>query len=244
MIKERLLEGVAEMVFATLEFSIRTFSRVGDACFFDVQKFPWIPQVESLWDEISSELEEILKEPHRVPNFQDVSVEQKMLTTDNKWKSYFLYAYGHKIADNCEQCPATTRAVEGIPGIRTAFFSILEPGKYIPPHRGPFNGVLRYHLALRVPGEAGQCRIRVGEEVRPWILRQSLVFDDSYEHEAWNDSDGVRVVLFVDFDRPLPSLMAAINTRCIEMLSGSLYVKRGVANILAHNERLAADKIP
>ncbi len=85
----------------------------------------------------------------------------------------------------------------------TAFFSILAPGKHIPAHRGAYNGVLRFHLGLIVPGPAGACRIRVADQICTWREGESLIFDDSFNHEVWNDTDGWRVVLFVDVARPL-----------------------------------------
>ncbi len=91
-----------------------------------------------------------------------------------------------------------------IPGMTTAMFSILSPRKHILPHRGPYKGVLRYHLGLIVPQDAEACRIRVGEDIRHWEAGRSMVFDDTFNHEVWNDTDETRVVLFVDVLRPLP----------------------------------------
>src|SRR5437867_3927702 len=88
--------------------------------------------------------------------------------------------------------------LERVPGMTTAFFSILSPHKHIPDHRGPYKGVLRYHLALMIPEPRQACRIRVDGEYATWEEGKSLLFDDSYDHEAWNDTDGIRVVLFMD----------------------------------------------
>ncbi|NIP29217.1 MAG: aspartyl/asparaginyl beta-hydroxylase domain-containing protein, partial [Candidatus Dadabacteria bacterium] len=68
------------------------------------------------------------------------------ITTDNNWKTYFLAGYGIESKENCKRCPETARILKKIPGMKTAFFSILSPKKHIPAHKGPFNGVLRYHL--------------------------------------------------------------------------------------------------
>jgi len=87
--------------------------------------------------------------------------------------------------------------------MKTAFFSILSPDKHIPAHKGPFNGVLRYHLGLIVPEPKEKCRIRVHDQMKTWDEGQSLIFDDTYEHEVWNETAGFRVVLFVDFVRPI-----------------------------------------
>lgn len=113
-----------------------------------------------------------------------------------------LMGYGIRSRRNLALCPATAQALQEIPGLRTAFFSIPEPGKRLPPHRGPYNGVLRLHLGLVVPAPHERCWIRVGAETRHWEPGEVLVFDDALDHEVHNDTEGVRVVLFGDFVRP------------------------------------------
>ena len=71
--------------------------------------------------------------------------------------------------------------------------------------------MLRYHLALKIPEPREACRLRVGGEYANWDEGKSLLFDDSYEHEAWNDTDGERVVLFMDVVRPLKSPVRQVN---------------------------------
>ena len=105
----------------------------------------------------------------------------------------------------------TAALCQGIPGMKTAFFSILAAGKHLPAHRGPYKGVMRYHLGLLIPEPAEECAIRVEHETRHWAEGKSLIFDDTYEHEAWNDTAGTRVVLFVDFVRPLRQPARAVN---------------------------------
>ena len=101
-----------------------------------------------------------------LPNFQDISTDQYHLTDDDRWKTYFFYGYGFRSDANCARCPETTRLVETIPGMTTAMFSILAPGKRIPPHDGPYKGVLRYHLGLLVPEPEDERRASVsGGEV-------------------------------------------------------------------------------
>jgi aspartyl/asparaginyl beta-hydroxylase (cupin superfamily) len=103
------------------------------------------------------------------------------------------------------------RILNRIPNMKSAMFSILAPKKHIPPHRGMWKGMLRYHLGLIIPGPKGSCRIRVGKEIRTWEEGKSLVFDDSHEHEVWNDSDSYRVVLFVDVLRPVIFPLSLVN---------------------------------
>ena len=96
------------------------------------------------------------------------SKEQKVLTQDDGWKTFFFYAYGMKAVWNCRRCPETTKLLQQIPGMKTAFFSILAPGKHLPPHTGPYKGVLRLHLGLLIPEPAEMCAIRVGSQIRHW----------------------------------------------------------------------------
>ena len=86
----------------------------------------------------------------------------------------------------------------------------------ISPHRGPYNGVLRYHLGIEIP--LGDCALVVKKQQRGWSNSHSLIFDDSYVHEAWNKTDETRVVLFVDFLRPLPAWYAWFNERIYQRL--------------------------
>jgi beta-hydroxylase len=148
-----------------------------------------------------------------------------------------LYAYGRKIVENCRCCPETTRLIETIPGMKTAFFSILGPRKHIPEHRGPYTGVLRYHLGLIVPRQKEACRIRVDSDIAHWEEGRSVVFDDTYSHEVWNDTDEERVVLFVDFARPLPFPMSVLNEAVIRLFSRTGFVQKIVENVAQWNSQ-------
>ncbi|HEY4415174.1 MAG TPA: aspartyl/asparaginyl beta-hydroxylase domain-containing protein, partial [Verrucomicrobiae bacterium] len=123
--------------------------------------------------------------------------------TDNDWKTFFLAGIGMDCSENAARCSETMRLLGKIPGMKTAFFSILSPHKHIPAHRGAFNGLLRFHLGLLVPEPREKVRIRIGNDFRNWTEGKALIFDDTFNHEVWNDTEGYRVVLFVDFTRPL-----------------------------------------
>ena len=175
----------------------------GNPPVYDNSEFPWVKEVEDEWLTIRSELEDVMKHRTELPNFHDIMPGVDAITTDNNWKTFFLAGYGIESKENCKRCPETARILKKIPGMKTAFFSILSPKKHIPAHKGPFNGVLRYHLGLIVPQPKEKCRIRVDDQILVWDEGQSIIFDDTYEHEVWNDTDGFRVVLFVDFVRPI-----------------------------------------
>ncbi len=202
----------------------------GKRRFFDREDFPFVADLEANWKVIRAELEETTRDMDRIPHFSDISEDQSHLTGYGNWKTLFLYAYGFKAEENCLQCPETTRLVERIPGMQTAMFSIFRPGTDVIPHRGPYRGVLRYHLALIVPREVEKCGIKVGGEVAHWHEGQSLIFDDCFEHEAWNHGDEERVVLFVDFERPLPPRLARFNRMLLRIIQASPLVQNGLRN--------------
>jgi beta-hydroxylase len=110
-------------------------------------------------------------------------------------------------------------------------FSILTPGSRISAHRGVYNGVLRYHLALMVPSRPERCAIRIDGQTRHWEEGKSLIFDDTREHEVWNDSDEGRVVLFVDFLRDLPPPLSWLNRGLLRLIAASPYVRNMLANL-------------
>lgn len=238
--RERIWELVrtnGHKLIQAIERLIVRFSLVGDKPFFDAHDFPWTYHLENNWETIRAELDEVLKDHDALPNFQDISRDQRTLTTDNKWKTYFLYGFGYKAEKNCARCPETTRIVEQVPGMKTAFFSILAPGKHIPPHRGPYKGVLRCHLALKVPEPKEQCRIRVHNQIRHWEEGECLVFDDTYQHEVWNDTDGQRVVLFMDVVRPFAQPVAFLNELIIRLVAMTPFVQDARKNQLAWQQR-------
>ena len=224
---ERTVEltiAVGERVLAPIERFIGRKSLVGDETFFPEDRFPWIAEIEAQWQTIRAELEPLLEDREALPNFQDISKDQIEITDDDRWKTLFLYGYGFEAKLGVELCPKTAALMRQIPGMTTAMFSILSPRKHILDHRGPYKGVLRYHLGLIVPQDAPACKIRVGEDFRHWEEGKSMVFDDTYNHEVWNDTDETRVVLFVDVLRPLPSPWDQLNRAIVKAIGYSPFV--------------------
>ncbi|MEM7336219.1 MAG: aspartyl/asparaginyl beta-hydroxylase domain-containing protein, partial [Chloroflexota bacterium] len=138
-----------------------------------------------------------------------------------KWKSYLLKA-GEFVEENCQLCPETTKLLAQIPGVHLAFFSILYPKQYIKPHFGYYKGFLRYHLGVIVPAENHHlklCWLRVNDDGETnasrdkkaieqgekyyWQEGEGVIFDDTLLHDAMNDSDQIRVVLWLDIERPM-----------------------------------------
>jgi beta-hydroxylase len=231
-----------EKALAPLERWLGRSSLVGDKPFFEVDDFPWAANLERDWEKIRAELDRVLEDQAELPNFQDISVDQATLTTDDRWKTYFLFGYGFKSEANCARCPETARLCEQIPGMKTAFFSILAPGKHLAAHRGPYKGVMRYHLGLLIPEPAEKCRIRVDTETRHWVEGKSMIFDDTYDHEAWNETDGTRVVLFVDFVRPMREPARSINAFVLWAIAYSPFISDAKRRHLEWERRFEARK--
>jgi ornithine lipid ester-linked acyl 2-hydroxylase len=187
-------------------------------------QFDWIGHLEVNWPVIAAEAQQLLE--LRLPGLHEIADDQHTLDQDDKWKAFFLYGFGVQIAENCARCPMTDALISRIPGLVTAFFSVLEAGKHIPAHRGAFRGIVRYHLGLIVPREIHMCRMRIGEQVHNWREGESILFDDTYEHEVWNDSEDVRVVLFIDVRRPLRFPASVLNHILIRAMRHSPVVRR------------------
>ena len=239
LIRDFFLNQVGKKAIIWLENIIEHYSLVENSCFVDSNYFSWTAELEQNWQTIRQELDIILKATEQLPNFQDISQDQSRISQDDRWKTYFLYGYGIKLEQNCQYCPSTTKLIECVPGMKTAFFSILLPGKYIPEHRGAYKGVLRYHLGLKVPQDSENCRIRVGNEFRTWSEGKSLLFDDSYLHEAWNLTDEIRVVLFMDIVRPCKFPISLLNSFLIYLIRWSPFIQDARKNQEKWNERMA-----
>lgn len=105
-----------------LENQVAKHSLIGDSIFFDTEQFPWSKELEKNWQVIRSELEQVLPFVNELPNFQEISERQYKIANDDRWKTYFFYAFGYKSQKNCERCPQTAKLIEKIPGLKVAFF--------------------------------------------------------------------------------------------------------------------------
>ena len=238
--KHRLSVAIGLWFIKRIERILMRFSKFEDQPFLDPADFDWVQTLEKNWEQIRTELDHILKHPENIPNFQDISKDQTNLTKDNRWKSFFLYGYGFKFEPNCNLCPETTRIIETIPGMFTAFFSVLSAGKHIPRHRGPYKGLLRGHLALIIPEPGKDCWIQVGEQVANWEEGKCLVFDDTYKHQVQNNTEGVRVVLFLDVLRPLRAPGSLLNKAILEIIRWSPFIQDARRNQQAWENRLGS----
>ncbi|MGH8161705.1 MAG: aspartyl/asparaginyl beta-hydroxylase domain-containing protein [Gammaproteobacteria bacterium] len=197
--------------------------------FFDIgETRPELRTLERAWSEIRAEVDALLAERVAMPRYHDVNGPSREIssTTEGRWNVFLLELLGHRPERNRARCPATCAALEKIPTMVQAFFSVLEAGKSIPLHEGPYLGYLRYHLGVRVPAE-NPPTIRVAGQPYTWKDGEGMIFDDSWPHEVANESREPRVVLIVDIRRPLPTLADWVN-RAVLRLAFAPFYGRGV----------------
>ena len=179
--------------------------------FYDRALFPWLETLEAATPVIQAELGALIESDFdRFAPYIAYPPEAPVnqwgeLNHSQKWTSLFLWRDGARQEDICERCPGTAALLESLPMARqpgfapTAVFSALQAHTHIPPHTGSANVRLLCHLPLILPGPA---RFRVGNTTRDWKMGQAWVFDDTIEHEAWNDADALRVILIFDIWNP------------------------------------------
>jgi aspartate beta-hydroxylase len=191
--------------------SFMYFPRLPALEFYERGDFPWLDTIEAATDEIRSELINVLQEgPSVLQPYVDIPagmpLEQwRELNQSRRWGVYYLWQEGVAIEEHIARFPRTVAALAAwprceVPGCSpTAVFSILDAKTRIPAHTGVSNTRLIVHLPLIVPPG---CGFRVGAEQREWHPGHAFVFDDTFEHEAWNDSDVPRAVLILDIWSP------------------------------------------
>ncbi|TPE58827.1 hypothetical protein FJQ54_16625 [Sandaracinobacter neustonicus] len=179
--------------------------------FFERRLFPWMAELESRTDVIRAEFRALaagMSDAIRPYVRQEAGTPaNKWSPLDNRldWGACFLWEYGAPNQPVLDACPETARALAALPRNHipgrapSAFFSLLKPRTRIPPHTGVTNTRAIIHLPLIVPGD---CGFRVGGETRQWREGEAFAFDDTIEHEAWNDGDELRVVLIFDVWNP------------------------------------------
>jgi aspartate beta-hydroxylase len=200
--------------------------------FFDREDFPWLDAIEAASDAIRAELMGVLVsdreglEPY-VAYREGLPLNQwKELNKSRRWSAYFLWNQAVPQAAHLARCPQTAAALRGAPQCDvaarapTAYFSILEARTRIPPHTGVTNTRLTVHLPLIVPPG---CGFRVGGETREWIEGKAWVFDDTIEHEAWNDSDVPRGILIFDIWNPFLTAAERDLVRAAHEVVGAYY---------------------
>ena len=214
---------------------IASSSLVSNGPVLDVRDFAWTAILREQWEVIRDEARAVALRGEASPSLATISPDHRSIAEVDKWRSFFLWGYGYRIHENADRCPHTAAIVEAIPGLNSAFFSILAPGTHIPDHRGVTKGLITCHLGLIVPRD-GDVRMRVDDRIVRWAEGETLVFDDTYNHEVWNDTAGTRVVLLVQFERPLKQPGRWIADAFLKVVKRSAFVQEARENIDSWNQ--------
>ena len=194
------------------------------------EDYPELRQLEAGYEHVRAECLNLLRAKDRIA---DISVLGGGYTKGGihaiRWKS-FVFKSGSFLEENCKLAPKTAELLREIPGLYTAFFSILDPHQYVTPHYGYYKGILRYHLAVIIPDDNADksCWLRVNSsaeanEIRQkslidkgkryyWKNGEGVIFDDFHLHDAANDSNHDRVVLWLDIRRKMPAHLRLFNS--------------------------------
>ena len=238
--RRRTVKRLGKRLMTVMSGIIARQSLVGDEPVLDNRHFPYLEPLTANWQAIRDEVLEILKHREAVPVFQEVSTDQKRIAKDTSWRTFILYGFGVKAEKNCRQAPVTSALLEQIPHLQTAWFSIHAPGYHIPAHRGVSKGIIRGHLGLMVPADREKCRMRVGEKICVWREGEIFVFDDTFEHEVWNDTEEERVILLFDFDRPMRPLGRLLNNGFLRLLKLTSYYREPLRRMQSLEDRFEA----
>ncbi len=202
---ERLVEGMnlSERREPTTESAVQRpevlIPGLTAAPWWDAGIFPWISELEAAYEDIKAEFQAVggLRADRAIqhPNSGN-------LAEAGAWSAYYFHMLGKDYPEHIRDCPRTMDALSSADGVRQSgmcYFSVMTPGTRVAPHCGFINARIRCHLGLVVPEGA---RMRVGEETRPWTEGRAFVFDDSFEHEVFNDGEHGRAVLLFDVWHP------------------------------------------
>jgi beta-hydroxylase len=171
-------------------------------------------RLTSRFDAIRSEWDEFEVSQGRLPRIEQVLGEDQ--GNDGAWRAGLLVAHGRPVRPLADRFPVTVAALQSFPGLRSALWSVLEPGTELPEHSGGNAGVLRYHLGVATNDETA---LRVADTVVPYREGVGVLFDDTVAHAAWNRGSARRVTLFCELLRPLPAPASWANLAVQELLA-------------------------
>ena len=186
--------------------------------------FPAGERFAGAWRAIRDEAMAVAARLAEVPRFHEIMPEQTAISAndDRDWRMFIIKAYGVEVPENQARCPALAAIVATAPEVLSASISYMAPKKHIPTHRGPFRGVLRFYLGLSMPRLAdGRLGAVLKVADREYRLQDGdcMLWDDTYPHEAWNESDQVRAVLLLDVWRPgMPTDMELLSRALISIV--------------------------
>lgn len=210
---------------------IARYSLVGNPPVFDPAVFTWTADLEENWRAIRDEAAALMSGPDEIPTLSDFSPDHQRLDQKRRWQIFFLWGYGYRADGNAKLAPHTAALVDRIPGLVTALYSIHKPGAHLPRHRGVTKGMITCHLGLIIPDDPAKCRIAVEDRDYHWTPGRFFIFDDTYHHEVWNDTDEERVILLIHVRRPLRGIGRWVESFFFNLIRLSPFVQRARKNL-------------
>ncbi|TIU88512.1 MAG: aspartyl/asparaginyl beta-hydroxylase domain-containing protein [Mesorhizobium sp.] len=180
--------------------------------------FPNAAKFAAAWQDIRDEA--LAAKLNKAPRFHDIMPEQADISANDglDWRMFVLKAYDMTVPENLARMPVLNRLLTECPEVKSAAVSFLAPRKHIPPHRGPFRGIMRFHLGLAIPKQPDgrpATIMMINHEERRIADGECMLWDDTFEHEVMNNSDQPRVALLLDVWRPQMPLDMEILSRVI-----------------------------
>jgi aspartate beta-hydroxylase len=202
----------------------------------EARLFPHARLFRNAWRDIRDEaLKVSAGRLNRIPRFHEIMHEQTEISANDglDWRMYTMKAYGADIPEHLSQCPVTAGIVAQCPGVLSASFSFLAPGKHIPEHRGPFRGIVRFHLGLSMPrDDDGVLGAVLWVDGVPHYLDDgdTLLWDDTYRHEVLNATKDVRIALLLDVWREgMPADMRVLSRAIVGLVRAGMFFRSKAA---------------
>lgn len=186
--------------------------------------FPDAERFAASWRQVREEALRVAAQLPDIPRFHEIMPQQAAISDNDArdWRMFILKAYGVEVPRNMAACPTLAALVASSPDVLSASLSFLAPWKRIPPHRGPFRGVLRFYLVLAMPTAADgrpAAVLRIEDAEHRLAGGDMLLWDDTYEHEVWNASNELRIALLLDIRRrDMPLDMVLLSRGVIALL--------------------------
>jgi beta-hydroxylase len=189
------------VILAPINVLMYMFSRIKKSAFIDTAQFDELAPLRQHWQTIRDEALRLNDAGaiRAATSYNDIGFNSFFRTG---WTRFYLSWYGKDMPSAEQQCPKTLALLKGIPSVKAAMFASLPPGARLVRHRDPYAGSLRYHLGLVTPNDAG-CSITVDGQNYFWKDGEAVMFDETFIHHAENTTQGQRIILFCDIERPL-----------------------------------------
>jgi aspartyl/asparaginyl beta-hydroxylase (cupin superfamily) len=220
-LKYRAVEFIGLSILRTFDHLVSLLA--DDSAILDPKDFVFTVELSGNLEDIRAEWL-ALSGNTEVYNVKDFYKVRSDVGHDDNWKMFPLRLFNFQFLENSSKCPKTQALVERIPGCTTAMFSVLGPGKKVPPHRGIYKGTHRCLFSIMVPDER-LCWLKVGDRKIEFKEGETIVFDETFLHEAANESDYPRVVLYLDIYRNLPFPINIFNRLIFSALRRSPFIQ-------------------